>query len=61
MEEYIKSINIGNVEVKNNVYLAPMAGVCDIPFRKICRKFNPGLTYTEMASSKAMEFDSKKT
>lgn len=61
MLEYIKKLNVGNVEVKNNVYLAPMAGVTDIPFRKICREFGPGLTYTEMASTKAMEFESKKT
>lgn len=61
MEEYIKKINIGNVVVKNNVYLAPMAGVTDIPFRKICREFGPGLTYTEMASTKAMEYSSEKT
>lgn len=38
-----------------------MAGVTDIPFRKICREFGPGLTYTEMASTKAMEFQSEKT
>lgn len=61
MQEYIKQINLKNVVVKNNVYLAPMAGVTDIPFRKICRKFDPGLTYTEMASTKAMEFESNKT
>ena len=62
MLKYIKQINVGNVMVKNNVYLAPMAGVTDIPFRKICRKFGPpGLTYTEMASTKAMEYESKKT
>jgi tRNA-dihydrouridine synthase B len=54
-------MNIGDVKVKNNVYLAPMAGVTDIPFRKICREFGPGLTFTEMASTKAMEFESKKT
>lgn len=58
---YINKINVGNVEVKNNVYLAPQAGVTDVPFRKICREFGPGLTYTEMASTKAMEYDSKKT
>jgi len=58
---YIKKIKLKDVEINNNVYLAPMAGVTDIPFRKICRKFGPGLTYTEMASSKAMEFDSTKT
>ena len=60
MQEYIKKINIGNVEVKNNVFLGPMAGVTDIAFRTICREFGPGLTFTEMASTKAMEFDSKK-
>lgn len=61
MTKYLKEINIDNVKVKNNVFLAPMAGVTDIPFRKICRKFNPGLTFTEMASSKALEFNSQKT
>lgn len=60
MEE-IKEIKIGEIKVKNNVFLAPMAGVTDIPFRAICRKFEPGLTFTEMASSKAMEFESSKT
>lgn len=59
--EYIEELKIGNIDVKNNVYLGPQAGVTDIPFRKICREFGPGLTYTEMASTKAMEFDSKKT
>ena len=39
LENYIKPLKIGNVEVENNVFLAPMAGVTDIPFRKICRKF----------------------
>ena len=61
LRNYIKKIKIGNIEVENNVFLAPMAGVTDIPFRKICRKFGPGLTYTEMASTKAMEFGSDKT
>ena len=61
LKNYIKNIKIGNIEVENNVFLAPMAGVTDIPFRKICRKFGPGLTYTEMASTKAMEFGSDKT
>ena len=61
LENYIKPLKIGNVEVENNVFLAPMAGVTDIPFRKICRKFNQGLTSTEMASTKAMEFNSDKT
>ncbi|MEG1705390.1 MAG: tRNA dihydrouridine synthase DusB [Clostridia bacterium] len=61
MQQYIHKIKIGNVEVKNNVFLAPMAGVTDLAFREIVRKYSPGLTFTEMASSKAMEFGSDKT
>jgi len=61
LRDYIKEIDIQNVHLRNNIFLAPMAGVTDIPFRKICRRFQPGLTFTEMASSKAMEYESKKT
>ena len=61
MNKYIKKIKIGNIEVDNNVFLAPMAGVTDIAFRKICEKYNPGLLFTEMASSKAMWYNDKKT
>ena len=59
---YIKELNVQNVKLKNNVFLAPMAGVTDIPFRRIVREVSsPALTFTEMASSKAMEFGSEKT
>lgn len=61
LKKYIKKIKVGNVELKNNVFLAPMAGVTDIPFRKTVLPFSPGLMYTEMASTKALEFNSKKT
>lgn len=61
IKKYISSIKVGEVELKNNVFLAPMAGVTDIPFRKICQEFSPGLMFTEMASSKALEFNSQKT
>lgn len=57
----IKPIKIGNVEIKNNVFLAPMAGVTDMPFRKLCKEFGAGLIYTEMTSSKAIEYKSEKT
>lgn len=57
----IKPIKIGNVEIENNVFLAPMAGVTDMPFRKLCKEFGAGLIYTEMASSKAIEYKSEKT
>ncbi len=61
LQKYIHKLKIGNVEVKNNVFLAPMAGITDLAFRKIVREFGAGLTFTEMASSKAMEYGSLKT
>ncbi|MDD2376414.1 MAG: tRNA dihydrouridine synthase DusB [Clostridia bacterium] len=61
LKKYIHKLNIGNVEIKNNIFLAPMAGVTDLAFREIVRNYDVGLTFTEMASSKAMEFGSPKT
>lgn len=58
---YLKKFKIGNVELENNIILAPMAGVSDLPFRVICKIFRPGLVCTEMVSSKALYFDSYKT
>ena len=58
---YFKKLKIGNVELENNLILAPMAGVTDLPFRKICKEFNPGLVCTEMVSSKAIFHDDSKT
>lgn len=58
---YINPIKIGNVELENNIFLAPMAGITDRPFRMICEKFNPGLVYTEMVSSKALYYGDEKT
>lgn len=58
---YIKPLVIGDVEIKNNVFLAPMAGVTDMAFRSICKEFGAGMLYTEMASSKAIHYGSEKT
>ena len=58
---YIKKIKIGEVELQNNLILAPMAGVTNKPFRMICEKFEPGLVCTEMASSRAIFHDDTKT
>ena len=58
---YLKKIKIGNVELNNNLILAPMAGVTDLPFRLIVEKFNPGLVCTEMVSSKALFYGDLKT
>ena len=53
--------NFGNIKLKNNIFLAPMAGVTDLAFRRVCHKFGCALSYTEMVSAKALSFDSKKT
>lgn len=58
---YLKKIKIGNVELDNNLILAPMAGVTNLPFRSICEKFEPGMVCTEMASSKAIFYNDQKT
>lgn len=59
---YIKELEIGNVKLNNNVLLAPMAGITDGAFRKICKKYGePGLVCTEMASSKAIFYGDEKT
>ena len=52
---------IGNVEIKNNVCLAPMAGVCDSAFRTIIKSFGCGLIEAEMVSDKAIMYGSNKT
>ncbi len=58
----IKEVKIGNITVPNNVFLAPMAGVTDLPFRYICHKYG-GVCYapTEMVSAKGLIYQDKKT
>lgn len=52
---------IGNVEIKNKVVLAPMAGISNTSYRKIIKAMGAGLIYAEMVSDKALVFDNKKT
>lgn len=52
---------IGNIELKNRIVLAPMAGVCNSAFRKIIKEMGIGLIYAEMVSDKALVYNSKKT
>lgn len=54
-------VKIGNVEMENNVFLAPMAGVTDIAFRTICKEQGCGLTYSEMVSAKGIMYESQNT
>ena len=58
---YLKPLKIGNVILKNNILLAPMAGITNLPFRRVCEKFEPGLVYTEMVSGKGLFYQDKKT
>lgn len=54
-------MKIGNVEIANNIALGPMAGVTDLPFRKLCKEMGCGLMYTEMVSAKAILYNNKNT
>lgn len=59
---YLKKLKIRDVELENNIILAPMAGVTDLPFRMICKKYgNPGLVCNEMVSAKAIWYKDEKT
>ena len=53
--------NIGNVEIKNQIVLAPMAGICNNAYRRIIKEMGCGLIVAEMVSDKAIMYDSKKT
>lgn len=55
------SLKIGNVTLENNLILAPMAGVTDLPFRLLCKEQGAGLICTEMISAKAIYFKNKNT
>ena len=54
-------MKIGNVNLDNRVFLSPMAGVTDLPFRLICKEQDCGMLYTEMVNSKALCYDDKNT
>ncbi len=59
--EHIKKLVIGNRTLDNNLILAPMAGVTDLPFRLLCRKAGAGMVCTEMVSAKAIYYNNKNT
>ncbi len=56
-----RQLQIGNVVLENNVILAPMAGVTDLPFRLICKEQGAGLLCMEMISAKAVHYNNKNT
>ena len=54
-------ITIKNVTIKNNVFLAPLAGYTNYPFRRLCKEYGAGLCYTEMVSAKGLKYGSENT
>ena len=54
-------LRIGNTILENNVILAPMAGVTDLPFRLLCREQGAGCAVTEMVSAKAILYNNRNT
>lgn len=61
MSFFNQSIKIGDLKIKNRVFLAPLAGVSDVPFRRICQELGAGLTYVEMLSATAIAYQNKRT
>ena len=60
-DKYCKQLNIGNTTLENNIILAPMAGVTDLPYRLLCREKGAGLLCMEMVSAKAIFYNNKNT
>ena len=58
---HLKELKIGNVTLENNILLAPMAGITDKAFRKICKSYGAGLVCTEMVSAKGLYYKDEKT
>ena len=54
-------IQIGNITTENNVFLAPLAGYTNYPFRRLCKGYGAGLCYTEMVSAKGLKYGSENT
>lgn len=57
----LHTISIGNQTIENNVFLAPLAGYTNYPFRRLCKGYGAGLCYTEMVSAKGLKYGSENT
>ena len=57
----MNNLKIGSVELNNPFILAPMAGVCDLPFRLLCKEKGAAMVCTEMVSAKAIYYNNKNT
>ena len=54
-------VQVGNIQIESNVFLAPLAGYTNYPFRRICKRYGAGLCYTEMVSGKGLKYGSENT
>lgn len=61
MESKLRPLRIGDAILENNIILAPMAGVTDLPFRLLCKEQGAGLICMEMVSAKAIMYNNKNT
>lgn len=57
----LKSVDIGKLHIKNNLFLAPLAGYTNAVFRQMCMRLGAGLAFTEMVSAKGLCYNSEKT
>ncbi|MBP5310204.1 MAG: tRNA dihydrouridine synthase DusB [Lachnospiraceae bacterium] len=57
----MNGLQIGDVKLRNNIILAPMAGVSDLPFRLLCARYGAGMVCMEMISAKAIMYNNKNT
>ena len=60
-ETYLKKLHIGNITTDSNVFMAPLAGYTNYPFRLMCRKLGAGLAFTEMVSANGLKYNDKAT
>ena len=61
MNDLLHGVTVGNVTLDNNIILAPMAGVTDLPFRLLCSEQGAGMCCMEMVSAKAILYNNKNT
>ena len=57
----LHTLQIGDIQLKNNVFLAPLAGYTNYAFRRVCESYGAGLCYTEMVSAKGLKYGSENT
>ena len=61
MSGWIRPLTFGKVTVRNNVFFAPVAGYSDVAYRRICKRFGAGLTFTEMVSAKGLIYENDRS